>query len=34
MTTRRTRARSILHALAAVPMFAAIVVVVDHARRW
>jgi hypothetical protein len=34
MTTRRTRARSMLHALAALPMFTAIAVILDHARRW
>jgi hypothetical protein len=34
MTTRRARARSMLHALAALPVLAAIAVIVDHARRW
>ena len=34
MTTRRTRARSILRALAALPMVAAIGLILDHARRW
>ncbi len=34
MTTRRARARSMLHALAALPMLAAFGVILDHARRW
>lgn len=34
MTTRRARARSMLHALAALPMVAAIGFILDHARRW
>ena len=34
MTTRRARVRSMLHALAALPMVAAIALILDHARRW
>jgi len=34
MTTRRSRARSILRALAALPMLALIGAFLDHARRW
>ena len=34
MTTRRARARSMLHTLAALPMVAAIALILDHARRW
>ena len=34
MTTRRARARSMLRALAALPMLAAVAVTLDHARRW
>jgi hypothetical protein len=34
MTTRRARARSMLHTLATLPMLAVLGVIVDHARRW
>ena len=34
MTTLRARARSMLNALVALPMIAAIGLIVDHARRW
>lgn len=34
MTTRRARARSMLHALATLRVLAALAVIVDHARRW
>jgi hypothetical protein len=34
MTNRRARARSILHALAALPVVAAFGIILDHARRW
>ena len=34
MTTRRARARSMLHALTSLPMIAAMGIFLDHARRW
>jgi hypothetical protein len=34
MTTWRARARSVIHALVALPLFAALGAIADHARRW
>jgi hypothetical protein len=34
MTTWRARARSIFHALIALPLVAALGAILDHARRW